>query len=507
MEENNRNFSLSSFKKASSAMIAKNEATYRGYNGWDGLRLYQERVRDYSLEEIEKIINSGSVDEQQKLSRNYYYKDGFYKQIIIYYATLLKYCGILIPELGLNNSLSAKANKNRYYKAMDFINDFSVETFCVECAQKALMNGAYYGIIYKNSEGAYVIIDLPSGYACSQFTDTQGKDVVEFDLKYFSTILNEEDRNSALSAYPKFVSKSYNKWKNGKLKSPWIIIPPEFSVSFSFFDGRPLLLNIIPATIKYDTAVDTEIERNLEEIRKIIVQKVPHLQDGRLLFEPDEAEEMHTAAVGMLRGNRNISVLTTYTDVEAITSKASSDTASSTLERLQQNIYTQAGVSGQIFSSTGSSTLETSIKNDMALMMYLANKMASFITNLVNNDYGNRKLKFKYIILPITYYNEEKYITNSFKLANAGYSFLVPSIAMGINQKDLGNIKDLENDVLNLSEKLLPLSSAYTQSGNGSNEVDGQAKKDVGRPKKEQEDKQEGTLQKEESLDKQTGGK
>ena len=66
MNEETRNFSLSSFKKASSAMVAKNEATYKGYSSWGGLRLYNERVRDYSLEEIEKIIESGSLVEQQR---------------------------------------------------------------------------------------------------------------------------------------------------------------------------------------------------------------------------------------------------------------------------------------------------------------------------------------------------------------------------------------------------------------------------------------------------------
>lgn len=506
MELDNRNFSLSSFKKASSAMIAKNENAYKGFNSWGGLRLFQDKVRDYSLEEIDKIIQSGSLTEQQKLSRNYFYKDGFYKQIIIYYATLLKYAGILIPSLNLGQSLSTKSNKNRYNKAINFISDFNVETFCTNCAQKALVNGSYYGIIYKGEGGKYVILDLPSGYAYSQFKDLQGRDIVEFNVSYFDTILDEEDRQSALLAYPKFVSREYKKWKKGKLKTSWIIIPAELSICFSFFDGRPLFLNIIPATIKYDTAVDTEIERDLDEIRKIIVQKVPHLQDGRLLFEPDEAEEMHAAAVGMLKGNQNISVLTTYTDVEAITSKTSADGVSSSLERLQQNIYTQAGVSGQVFSSTGSSTLETAVKNDMALMMYLAHKMSSFLTFLVNGEYGNSNMKFKYTILPITYYNEEKYVTNSFKLASSGYSFLIPAIAMGINQKDLGNIKDLENDVLELDKKLLPLSSAYTQSGTGA-ETDDASKKDAGRPKKEQEEKKEKTIQNEESLDNQTGGK
>jgi hypothetical protein len=37
------------------------------------------------------------------------------------------------------------------------------------------------------------------------------------------------------------------------------------------FDGRPPFLNIIPATLNYDTAVENEKAREAEEIKKIIV--------------------------------------------------------------------------------------------------------------------------------------------------------------------------------------------------------------------------------------------
>jgi hypothetical protein len=35
------------------------------------------------------------------------------------------------------------------------------------------------------------------------------------------------------------------------------MIPKELGVCFPFFDGRPLFLNIIPATMDYDEAIAT----------------------------------------------------------------------------------------------------------------------------------------------------------------------------------------------------------------------------------------------------------
>ena len=322
-----------------------------------------------------------------------------------------------------------------------------------------------------------------------------------------------------MSAYPKIVRKAWSNLASGKRKSKWLIIPKELGVCFPFFEGRPLFLNVIPATIEYDDAVAAQRDRDAEEIRKIIVQKIPHLTDGRLLFEPEEAEEIHMGTVGMMKGNRNVSVLTTYGDVDAIGSDTSSaDKANSTLTRMEQNIYAQAGTSSQIFASTGSSSLETSLNNDLALMMHLANKISHFVTNTLNDTFGNGNITFKYLIMPITYYNASSFVDSSFKLVGSGYSALMPALAFGLTQKDLVNIKDLENDVLKLGDKLKPLSTSYTQSKSdsesGDEDGDGTAPENKpvttdndegGRPKKKEGEKAEKTIQNEESLDK-TGG-
>jgi hypothetical protein len=280
---------------------------------------------------------------------------------------------------------------------------------------------------------------------------------------------------------------------------------------------------VIPATIEYDDAVATQRERDAEEIRKIIVQKIPHMNDGRLLFEPDEAEEIHMGTVGMMKGNKNVSVLTSYGDVSVETSSANADRTENTLTRMEQNIYAQAGVTGQVFASTGSSSLETSLNNDLALMMYLANKFSRFITNVLNDNFANGNINFKYQIMPITYYNSSAYVDSTFKLVGSGYSALLPALAFGLTQKDLVSIKDLENDVLKLGDKLKPLSTSYTQTSSDSKKEeegdeengDGKTSKEKpvetdidegGRPKKKEDEKADKTHKNEESLDRTGGG-
>ena len=485
---------ISSYSKAQTKMIATSEATY-GTLGTSRTR-YLERIREYTPEKIERIITSGSLAEQQALSRNFFYKDGYYKQIIIHYATLLKYAGLLIPNPSLGKKLSTSHISKRYYNAIDYVERMNLPVFLTDCATRALIDGCYYGVIVQLDKQNFSVLDLPSGYCRTRYKDLNGDDLIEFDVSYFNSIVDLTAKEQALASYPKFIRDAYKKWQKQKSSNSWVIIPSDIGICFPFFDGRPLFLSVIPASLEYDDAIQTEKDRDAEEIRKILVQKIPHLQDGRLLFEPDEAAEMHAGAVGMLKGNKNISVLTTYADVDAVVSKTTGESTSKTLEQIEKNIYAQAGVSGQIFSSTGSSTLDASIKNDIALMMYLANKFSRFITNSINRIYGNTNITFKYQILPVSIHNMDKFVDQSFKLSGSGYSYLLPVVALGLSQRDIVSLKELENDVLNLGEKLIPLSSSYTQSGDNA----------VGRPKLDDSEKAEKTIKNEESLDNQAGG-
>ena len=519
-----RNFSLASFTRAKSQMIATNDAAYQGV--WDSPLSHRvKRVKEYSISEIDGIIESGSLSEQQKLSRNYFYKDGYYKQIIIHYATLLMYMGLLIPNPSSGKNLSTSHIQKRYYSAMDFVENMQLQSVLANCAQRALVDGAYYGVRAETDKKGFSLIDLPSGYACSRFKDTKGNDIVEFDVSYFNTIFDKDSRKAALAAYPKIIGKAYHDWDKGKRKSKWVILPSDIGVCFPFFDGRPLFLSVIPATIQYDEAIAAEREKEAEEIRKIIVQKIPHLSDGRLLFEPEEAQEIHDGTVQMMKGNKNVSVLTTYGDVDAIISKTSADNSDTVLNKIEHNIYAQAGVSGQIFTATGSVGLEASLVNDLALMMYLANKFSTYLSNLITDLFGNGNISFSYKILPITWHNQNDYIDSSFKLASSGYSFLLPALAAGFSQRDLSNVKDLENTLLKLGDKLIPLTSSYTQSGSSEKkEEDGVEKSDEaqtekagegkpqlpqdegGRPKIKETKKAEQTIKNEESIDRTGGG-
>ena len=491
--EDKRNFDLTSFKKISQQIVGIND------KDWQGKTIGRRRhylTKTYTIEEIEKIITSGSLQAKIELSQNFFYNNGFYRRIILYYATLLKYAGLLIPNPRPGIKLSEKTNQKRYNQAISFIDEAYLPSLLTNCAVRTLVDGAYYGVIQSMDKTSLVVIDLPGAYCRSIYKSLSGNDLVEFDVRYFDTIVDQDIRDSIFSAYPKEVRNYYRKWKKGTVATPWCLLSEGVGFCFTFFDNFPLFFNIIPAAELYEEAVDNEVERDLEEIRKIIVQKIPHLTDGELLFEPEEAVEIHRGTVEMMKNNKNVSVLTTYADVDSIVSRTITDNGNNAIEKMVSNIYNEGGVSKQIFSATGNLSIETSIKNDVSLMMILAHKFSRFITYIINSQFSNNNINFKYVIYPISYYNESSFITDSFKLAQSGYSALLPALALGVTQSDLRNLKVLENDVIDIQSLLIPLQSSYTQSSSGNG---------PGAPAKPDEEKSTKTIQNQVSLDNQGG--
>lgn len=490
-----RNFNLTSFRKATKEMVNLNNSSYLEYLLDRTKKIY---LKDYKPEEIKRIINSGSNDEQQKLSRNYYYKDGFYKKIILHYASLLKNTGLLIPTPRFDTNLSKKKLQSKFYKALEFVDNLNIPVLASDIYLKVLRDGAYYAVKKFTNDKDFTLLELPSLYCSSKYKNLQGKDVIDFDLNYFDSIGDKQTKNLLLTkAYPKIFLKAYNQYKKG-ITTNLFSIPTDISVYLSFTDdARPFFLDVIQATIDYDESIQNHKEKELEEIKKILVNEIPHLSDGTLLFEPEEAAEMHEGICDMVKGNTNTSVVTSYGKISSIGSNTTDGIHKNNLEPMVDNIYLRAGVSKQLFASPGTSSLEKSVENDMSIMMILANKLAKIIAEIVNKFFSTGELTYSYKFLPVSIYNEDEYITSAYKLTASGYSYLVPAAAQGFSQREFIGLKDLENDLMNLETKMIPLKSAFQSNDTSQSGGEG------GAPTKSPEDAAPKTLQNQESIDKQ----
>lgn len=497
LADRKKEIDISTFKKLADQLIANSESSYEGDSSFKRASDFIE----YSKEEAIQIINTGDPEELKNLSLSFFYSSGFYRRFILYYATLLKYTPIIIPHMvGEEKSITEKKYQKKYFSCLEFLNKMNFEKLCQDFTLKVMAEGAFYGIVRESKE-AFSIQFLPFDYCRSRFKNLEGVDIVELNLQYFDQITDKKKREECLKSFPVDVKKAYNSFHN-KNTSKWYMLEEGVGVHFSLYEERPFMLNVIPAIIDFDEYREIEKDKDKQELKKILVQKMPITSDGELVFEPEEVEEIHRGVVGMLKRNKDVDVLTSFGEVSLEDMQDTRGVITNNLEKIEKTIYSEAGVSKQVFAADGNLSLEKSIQNDMALMMYLANSYSTWLSYLINHRYRDNKITFSSKILPVSYYNNDEYITKTLNMAQYGFSFLVPSIALGINQSEITDLKKLEIDLLNLDVELVPLQSSHTQSGNVESSED-RAKDLENKPNNEKDDseKSDRTLQNEISKD------
>jgi hypothetical protein len=160
-------------------------------------------------------------------------------------------------------------------------------------------------------------------------------------MRFFDTISNVNERMKVLKMFPEEFQKGYVLYKQNKLvdaenslsqslySNGWYLLDPENTVKFNFRNNdMPVFVNSIPAILDLDAAQDLDRRKQMQKLLKIIVQKLPMDKNGDLIFDVDEARDIHNNAVEMLKRAIGVDVLTTFTDVESIDLSDKNTTAS-----------------------------------------------------------------------------------------------------------------------------------------------------------------------------------
>lgn len=464
---------LNAFSLSIDKMIATSERSYDKYASFrKGFK-----HREHTKEEIQQILQFGDSEQLEDISLNFLYSSGFYRRTLCHYASILKYSYIFIPtQKKRDTDFSTDKNKERYFDASQYLEELNLRAFGPYFALRVLLRGAYYGVIRELDDGIG-IQDLPNHYCRSRFKGEGNIPIVEFNVQYFDTIIEKKVRDKVLRGYPKEFRRAYNNYKN-RGGDNWVLIELGLGLYFTLIEERPFFLDMIPAIMDFEEYREIEKKKDMQDLKKILVQRLPLDKDDEMAFEPEEAEEMHRGTVQMMKNNSEVDVITSFAEeIKVEDLQSSRAVVTNNLEKIENTVYSEAGVSKALFTATTGSALTNSIENDVALMAMLAEQISNWATYHINHKFQNVEMGFKVTILPVSHYNTSTFFKEAIQGAQYGYSFIMPFIAWGLNQNDLVNLKKAERDILGLSDLMKPLKSSYTQSGD---ETDSDSGRPVG---------------------------
>ena len=155
-------------------------------------------------------------------------------------------------------------------------------------------------------------------------------------------------------------------------------------------------------------------------------------KNGDLIFDVDEARDIHNTAVAMLRRAVGVDVITTFADVDSIDISDKNTTANTDdLEKVERQVYNSMGVSRNLFNTDGNLSLEKSILDDESTMRNLLLQFDVFFDKIVERKSTNKKFNFRLCMLETTQYNYKDMSKYYKELTANGQSKFMPMIALG----------------------------------------------------------------------------
>ena len=449
--------------------------------------------------EVLRAINNGDLKAMREISNFFFKTSGIYARLCRYMAYLYRYDWVITPYV---NDTNIKQEKilDSFNKALFALDNFDVKAFCNDVALKVVKNGCFYGYLIPTAD-RMTVQELPSDYCRSQFKTASGAPVVEFHMKFFDDYFRDTNQKMRmLKLFPKEFAKGYILYKEGKLPpqfsgdtSGWFTLDPEFSVKFNLNgEDYPPFISVIPAILDLDSALDLDRKKMQQQLLKIIVQQMPIDKNGDLVFDVDEAAELHNNAVHMLGKAIGLDVLTTFADVsvETLTDNSAIDASNDSIENAKQAVFDMAGVSQMQFNTDGNIALDKSILNDEAMMYNLVIQFKDFLNRIIKPfNKTPKKMFIRAEMLPTTIYNYKEMAKLYKEHTQLGYSKMLPQIALGQSQSSILATAHFENEILDLINVFIPPITSNTMNGDMLKKDDPNSKnpnsKEAGRPTKE----------------------
>ena len=363
---------------------------------------------------------------------------------------------------------------------MNHLDNFGVKKFCGDVALKVIRNGCFYGYIIHQKDRD-VVQELPPKYCRSRFS-VNGKPAVEFNLRFFDDMFKDTTQKmKMLKLFPDEFRKGYVLYKEGKLKpdfagdtAGWYLLDVDSVIKFNMNgEDFPIFISVIPAIIDLDAAQELDRKKMAQQLLKIIIQKMPIDKNGDLIFDVDEAQQLHNNAVRMLGKAIGLDVLTTFADVD-VADMADKNTTTTTdeLAKVERTVYNEAGISQMQFNTDGNIALEKSILNDEAAIYNLILQFENFLNGIISKfNTAPKKIYYRVQILTTTIYNYKEMAKLYADQTKIGYSKMLPQIALGQSQSSILANAYFENDILDLVNVFVPPMSSNTMSADALNKV------------------------------------
>lgn len=463
---------------------------------FDSINMNTVFFKSFSKEKVITALENPQRNEKtlRDLSNFLYVFSPQYRRLCNYYAEMPTLDWYIEPHKLDISKVNAKQFKKAYNNTLFQLDNMNIKHELFKCLQVVYREGIFYGYEY-STDDSYFIQKLDPDYCRISGTE-DGVFIFEFDFDYFNKYPERLDNYAPEfeTMYNNYKNSNKNRRSKGLVDLRWQELNSELSICLKA--DETILYPIPPFVGVFPDIYDIQDYKQLKKAKNemqnyaIISGKIPMKNNS------DTANDFKiTLDTAVEFGNKIIAelpdqvgfMLSVFDDVELF--KLSDDRVGSTdkVEEAIKNFWSATGTSKNLFadSSDTDAGIKYSTTADEQSLFGILRQIERWINRKLKFNSG--KYKFKINILDITTFNRKEKVAEELKAAQYGLPNKIKLFAsMGNSQSSIETMSFLENDILDLHTRFIPLSSSHTQGGN--DDINSPTDGDKGRPSKEKED-------------------
>lgn len=433
----------------------------------------------YDRDRLRDLLKNPTLNEKalKDFAQYLYNTNMFFKRVVQYFADILDFRYIIRPLNPENN----KQFKSSYFKTLEWLDKFDVKHEFSKIMESVIMeDAAFYYLRDDIVDDKITLQRMPTDYCKINRNMVYGGYTYALNMAYFlQTGINIYD-------YAEEIQLAYFNFMEGKQETVfyYVNLNPDkawvFKWDENFAGIIPVLLGVYMNAIDIIEFQDLQRTRTQLDTWKVLFQRIPMKNDkdakkNDFLIDEVNAGAFHANIKNVLP--QGATVITSPMDIESVNFE-NAQNRENIVSQGEQNFFSATGVSPLVFgaSSKSSAGIKYGLDIDSAFVTGMYNQFQRFVKRQLSLI--NKKYKFEIDFRNATIFNQQQQFDNSIKACTYGAPVSLLEHGIGLKAGDIMRINEME-DILGIKEKMKPLMSSHTASGND---------KESGRDKKSDEE-------------------
>ena len=445
----------------------------------------------YKQSDVRKHLKSFTSPKSQaelvKISESLYVQSPQYNRLINYWSNILTYDYVVVPKDFIDTE-NHETILEDYKKISKFLSLADLKVNLSKIIKKALISDVFYGYVYVG-DNTFMIQQFP--YELCKIVSLE-------DNSYnFAIDVETLSRNTdILVYYPLEIQKACEQYlrlkKSGSDKArKWYQIDSKNSICIKINTAIPE--TIPPFAGVFDSIYDINAFKDLRndkaelENYKLLIQKVPVRdktnENNDFLIDLPMMDYFHELLSDIVPSN--VGVTTTPMDIETVTFDKDR-VGNDGVAQATKDFWDSSGVSQSLFSGDNNTaqTILKSIDVDEQYAFSILAQLSTWLNHFIKVN--NVSKYFKAILPEVTHFNRKEMI--EMYLSQGQYGYPVKTYIAGLLGLDpiaMSGLLTVENDILDLTNRMIPFKSSFNVNGEDLREDEG------GRPTNEEAGKED----------------